>query len=71
MPDPLPDIDPNDAYDVVPLDPIRRERDPQGWFACLCNGVIVRIAADRAVLERYATDPAYRRSLVVTKHHDR
>ena len=63
MSDPLPCQDPNEAYEVVPLDPIRKERDPHGWRACLCNG----IAADRGVVERYATDPLYRASLITKR----
>jgi len=31
MSDPIPGCDPNEAYEVVPLDPIRKERDPWGW----------------------------------------
>jgi hypothetical protein len=45
---------------VVPLDPIRKNRDPHGWWACLCNGIVVRIAAERTPLIRYASDPDYR-----------
>jgi hypothetical protein len=67
MSDPIPGCDPNEAYEVVPLDPIRKARDPYGWWACLCNGIPVRFAADRAVVQRYATDPAYRASLITKK----
>jgi hypothetical protein len=60
MSEPLPDRDPSQAYEVVPLDPIRRERDPHGWWACLCTGiVVVRIAAEQSPLTRYASDPEY------------
>jgi hypothetical protein len=62
-----PTNDPNEAYDVVPLDPIRKDRDPHGWWACLCNGIVVRIAAERAPLTRYASDPEYRASLITNK----
>ena len=67
---PIPGHDPNEAYEVVPLDPIRKPRDLLGWFAYLCNGIVVRIAAERAALERYATDPACRQSVIPHKHHD-
>jgi len=67
MSDPIPGRDPNEAYEVVPLDPIRKNRDPHGWWACLCNGIVVRIAADRALLTRYASDPDYRASRVTKK----
>jgi hypothetical protein len=67
MPDPIPGCDPSEAYEVVPLDPIRKDRDPHGWWACLCNGIVVRIAADRAPLTRYANDPKYRASLITNK----
>jgi len=33
----------------------------------LCNGIVVRIASERAPLARYATDPEYRLSLVKPK----
>jgi hypothetical protein len=41
MSDPIPGCDPNEAYEVVSLDPIRKVRDPWGWWACLCNGIVV------------------------------
>jgi hypothetical protein len=53
--------DPNEACEVVRLDPIREEHDPHGWLACLCNGIVVRIAANRASL---TDDPEYRASLI-------
>jgi hypothetical protein len=67
MSDPIPGCDPNEAYEVVPLDPIRKERDPHGWWACLCNGIVVGIAADRAPLIRHTIDPDYRASLITEK----
>jgi hypothetical protein len=63
----LPKLSGDAVIDVVPLDPIRKDRDPHGWWACLCNGIVVRIAAERASLARYATDPGYRLSLVKPK----
>jgi hypothetical protein len=65
MSDPIPGCDPNEAYEVVPLDPIRKDRDPHGWWACLCNGIVVRIAAEPLV--RYASDPDYRASRITKK----
>jgi hypothetical protein len=62
-----PTNDPNEAYDVVPLDPIRKDRDPHGWWAALCNGIVVRIAAQRTPLIRFASDPEYRASLITDK----
>ena len=59
--------DPNEAYEVVPLDPIREEHDPHSWLACLCNGIVVRIAANRAPSIRYADDREYRASLITRR----
>jgi hypothetical protein len=67
MSEPIPGCDPNEAYEVVPLDPIRKDRDPHGWWTCLCNGIPVRFAADRSTLIRYASDPDYRASLITKK----
>lgn len=67
MSDPIPGCDPSEAYEVVRLDPIRKARDPHGWWACLCNGIVVRITADHVSLIRYATDPEHRASLVTKK----
>jgi hypothetical protein len=33
----------------------------------MCDGIVVRIAADRALLIRYASDPDYRASLITKK----
>jgi hypothetical protein len=67
MSDPIPGCDPSEAYEVVPLDPIRTARYPWGWWACLCHGIVVRIAADQASLIRYANDPDYRTSLITKR----
>ena len=67
MSDPIPGSDPNEAYEVGPLDPIRKVGDPWGWWACQCNGIVVRIAADRELLTRYASDSAHRASLITKK----
>jgi hypothetical protein len=65
--DPIPGCDPNEAYEVVPLDPIRKVRDPHGRWACPCNGIPVRFAAQREPLVRYASDPDYRASLITRR----
>jgi hypothetical protein len=65
---PIPGCDPNEAYEVVPLvEPIWKPRDPVGWWICLCNGIPVRFAAHREPLDRYASDPEYRASLITQK----
>jgi hypothetical protein len=66
MSDPIPGNDPNAAYDVVPS----REW-PQGWWTVTRNGIPVRHFGNKTTAERYATDPKYRASLVVTKYADR
>jgi hypothetical protein len=38
MSDPISSCDPNEAYEVVSLDPIRKDRDAHGQLAYLCNG---------------------------------
>jgi hypothetical protein len=52
------------------LDPIRKRRDPHGWWACLFNGIVVRIAGDRESLIRYsrrdANDPVWRSIIPLT-----
>jgi hypothetical protein len=66
MSDPIPGNDPNAAYDVVPA-----QGWMNGWWTVKCNGIPVRHFAHKAVAERYATDPEYRASLIVTKYADR
>ena len=66
MSDPIPGNDPSAAYDVVPS-----ERWPKDWWTVTCNGIPVWHCPTRAKAERYATDPEYRASLVVTKDADR
>jgi hypothetical protein len=68
MPDPIPGCDPNEAHEVVELaGAFPKQRDPVGWYLCLCNGIPVRFAAHREPLERYVTDPEYRASLITQK----
>jgi hypothetical protein len=64
--------DPNEAYDVVPME--KDAHGPRGgWWAVTCNGIPVHHFAperrDRA--ERYASDPEYRLSRVTRKLHER
>ena len=66
MSDPIPGNDPNAAYDVVPSG-----RWPNDWWTVTRNGIPVRHFANKAVAERYATDPKYRASLIVKKYADR
>jgi hypothetical protein len=66
MSDPIPGNDPNAAYDVIPSGCW-----PKDWWTVTCNGIPVRHFANKAVAERYATDPKYRASLIVTKYSDR
>jgi len=68
----IPDHDPDEAYDVVPM-----KQEPHGppadWWTVTCNGIPVYhfspSAKDRA--ERYCRDPAFRLSLVTTFLHDK
>lgn len=68
-----PNNDPNDAYEVVPM-----KQEPHGppadWWTVTCNGIPVQhfTADNRAMAERYATDPAWRLELAKSKmFHDR
>lgn len=45
------------VYKVVPAEPTRY--DKAGWTV-LCNGIPVRRSTRRDLMERYATDPAWR-----------
>jgi hypothetical protein len=64
---PLPDPDPNEAYDVIPAP--AHYRMPPGWWTVTCNGIPVMhfSPGKRDLAERYATDPEYRQSLVTQK----
>jgi hypothetical protein len=53
MPDPIPGCDPSEAYEVVPLDPIRKDRalaTLESWVLLRGSTVkeVLRITADRA-----------------------
>jgi hypothetical protein len=60
----IPDNDPNEAYDVVPMK--EHERGPRGdWHTVTCNGIPVFHFAPANIwdAERYCCDPRYRLSL--------
>ena len=63
---------PNEAYEVVPMK-VEPHGPPGDWWTVTCNGIPVRHFGPehKAKAERYATDPEYRASLIVTKHHDK
>ena len=60
----VPNNDPNEAYEVVPMK--KEPHGPEGWWTVTCNGIPVRHFApdkkDRA--ERYCVDAEFRKSLV-------
>jgi hypothetical protein len=63
----IPHHDPNEAYDVVPMD--KHLRGPRGgWWTVTCNGIpVYHFAPDRRdVAERYAIDADYRQAQIKT-----
>jgi len=46
-------------------------RWPKDWWTVTCNEIPVWHRSTRAKAERYAIDPEYRASLIVTKYADR
>jgi hypothetical protein len=68
----IPDNDPNEAYEIVPMK-VEPHGPPGDWWTVTCNGIPVQhfTAGNRDKAERYCRDPEYRRSLLVTKLHDR
>lgn len=59
----IPGLDPNEAYDVIPMP--EHLRGPRGgWWSLFAP-------ERRDIAERYATDPEYRLSPISKKLHDR
>jgi hypothetical protein len=50
------DYDPNEAYEVVPIEP-GPHGPPKGWWTVKRNGIPVRHFPGKEKAERYATDP--------------
>lgn len=57
--------DPNEAYEVVPIDPAVQR--PGGWWAVKRNGMPVRFFPHKEKAERFASDQEYRASLVTVR----
>jgi hypothetical protein len=53
--------DPNEAYEVVPIEP-GLHGPPSGWWTVKRNGLPVRHFPGKETAERFATDPEYRAS---------
>jgi hypothetical protein len=60
------DDDPNEAYEVVPIEP-GAHGPPKGWWTVKRNGLPVRHFPGKEKAQRYATDPEYRASLIAGK----
>jgi hypothetical protein len=58
--------DPNEAYEVVPIEP-GPHGPPKGWWTVKRNGLPVRHFPGKEKAQRYATDPEYRASLIARK----
>jgi len=58
--------DPKEAYEVVLMEP-GAQGSPKGWWTVKRNGLPVRHFPSEEKVERYATDPEYRASLVTGK----
>jgi hypothetical protein len=58
--------DPNEIYEVVPIDP-GPCGPPEGWWTVKRNGMPVRYFPDKEKAQRFATDPEYRAGLVAVK----
>ena len=56
------DDDPNEAYQVGPIEP-GRNGPPKGWWTVTRNSIPVRHLPGKEKAARYATDPEYRASL--------
>jgi hypothetical protein len=59
----MPDDDPNEAYEVVPIEP-GPHGPPHTWWTVKRNGIPVRHFSGKETAERFATDREYRASLV-------
>jgi hypothetical protein len=57
----IPDNDPNEAYEVVPIK-VEPHGPPADWWTVTCNGIPVRHFTPHAryAAERYCRDPEYR-----------
>jgi hypothetical protein len=60
------DNDPNEAHEVVPIEPGPRG-PPEGWWTVKRNGIPVRYFPGKEKAQRFATDPEYRASLVTVR----
>ena len=60
------DDDPNESYEVVPIEP-GPHGPPEGWWTVKRNGLRVRHFPGKEKAQRFATDREYRASLVVGK----
>jgi hypothetical protein len=60
----IPENDPNEAYDVVPMK-VEPHGPPADWWTVTCNGIAVNHFAPGNIwgAERYCCDPEYRLSL--------
>ena len=67
-----PDNDPNEAYEVKNV-PEEMRGPPPDWWMVTSNGIPGDISSPRSKdkANRYATDPAYRLSLITQKAHER
>jgi hypothetical protein len=66
------DNDPNEAYEVVPIEPgPRGQGPPKGWWTVKRNGLPVRHFPGKEKAQRCATDPEYRASLVSVKAREK
>ena len=57
----MPDDDPNEAYEVVPIEP-GPHGPPHTWWTVKRNGIPVRHFSGKETAERFATDREYRAS---------
>jgi hypothetical protein len=62
--------DPNEAYEVVPIEP-GPHGPPVGWWTVKRNGLPVRHFPGKEKAQRFATDPEYRASLAAGKAWER